>query len=281
MAYAQERDSLRQEMRQSVAGTVRYWPRVEGTGNVVASATASHNTYVVKDPSGAVVQASANATVTSVGSVSQLDLSIPAISTLGEDYRVEITWRQNGASVDYFDVVYFDVVLFPWGAPSVTLNDFLEERVDSEEILTRHGLKLSITAAEMAATYAIRARVELDRMIREQIVRDQTSAGYSSGSVSDVTSSTPPFARPHLILNRERLNNVERKLAVAAMFASDMSVPGVEGGDESGALHAFFRAEAETAWRSVGPLKYDTAGTLTPTHTNAITPKTVRLRRSW
>ena len=279
MAYAKELDGLRPEVRQGVASTLSFWPKIAGTGNVAASATASHNTYVVKDPSGLVIQSSANATRTTVGSVSRLDLSIPAISTLDEDYRVEITWRESGGSVDYFDVLFFDVVLWPWGPPSVSLNDLQEERADAEEICTRHGLKLAITAAEMAAIYAVRARVEIDRMVRDQIVSD--SNGFAqSGQIH--LSSAPSRGRPHLILNRERLNLVERKLAVRCMFEADMTDPEPGSGDESGALFAHFKASAESAWRSVGPLKYDSGETLTPTIEDAIKPSSQLVsRRPW
>lgn len=279
MAYAKELDQLRQELRQGVAGTLVFWPKIAGTGNVAASATASHNTFVVKDSSGNTVQASANATRTTVGSISRLDLSVSALSTLDEDYRAEITWRESGGSVDYFDVVFFDVVLWPWGPPSVSLNDLQEERADAEEICTRHGLKLAITAAEMAAIYGVRARVELDRMVRDQVVTD--SGLYpQSGHVS--VPGVPARGRPHLILNRERLNLVERKLAVRCMFEADMTDPEPGSGDESGALYAHYKAAAESAWRSVGPLKYDAGQSLSVTVEDAIKPSSQLVtRRPW
>jgi hypothetical protein len=281
--YSKELDELRAEVRQSVASTLRWWPKIAGTGNVLASATAADNTYIIYDSSNTVVQASANATNTDVGTeYSYLTFSVPAIATLQEDCRVEILWKQRSASVQYRDVLFFDVVLYPFGHPSVSLNDLLEERPDCAELLDRLGVLLGHSTGDsakngMAAVLAYRARVELEAKVRDAVASKQGEGGsYSS---TDLPSVSDRYTRPRLILNRERLNRVERKLACMLMYAADMTAP--EGEDESAALYRHYRLEAETAWKGIGPLRYDTSEDLVPDSTIVEISRVKQLARSW
>lgn len=282
--FSRENDELRRELRLSVAGTLRWWPKLDGA-NVLLSTTGGEVSVIIKDPGGSTIQTISDATsgVTDIGSpaeYSYLDISASAISVLDEDYSAHITWRQRGASVDYLDVIWFDVVRWPWGQPSVSLNDMLEERPDAADILLRHGLRLGYSSATAAATmagvYAVRARVELDAKIRDTIEADrvrasETSTGQGGGD---------RYTRPNLVLNRERLSRVERKLAMRLLFAADMGDP--EGGDESAGLFRFYDAEAERAWRSVGPLKYDgPSEDIVATETITDIARSRTLRRAW
>jgi len=256
MAYARELDSLRQELRQSVTGTIVHWPKVNGA-NVVGSAVAGEVTFQVYDSSGTSIQGPTNLTPTTVGDVSRFDVSVSAIATLDEDYSVKILWIESGGSTTYIDMVYFDVVLYPFGPPSVSLNDMLEERPDVQETLDRHGQLLGYTAGDtaketMAAIYAVRARVEMDAMLRAQVALDQANAN-ASPAIHPATQSR--YTRPNLILNRERLNRLERKLAMKLVYEGDMAQ--LEG--ESMFLYEHYKSAAESAWRGIGPLKYDAA----------------------
>jgi hypothetical protein len=284
VTYARELDELRREVRKDVATTLKFWPKIDGA-NVIAEDTGSVNVFTVYDSNGAVLQASTAATVTDIGSpdeYSYLTLSIPAISTLQEDCTVQITWYQDTIATAHFDVISFDVVLYPLGGPSVSLNDLLEERPDCGEVLDRLGVLLGYTTGDaakkgMAAVVAYRGLIELDGKIRNAVAKSQNSDVPSY--TSTLTSGTPIYTRPYLILNRERLNAVERKCALKALYAADMSEP--EGDDESAALYRFYAQEAETAWRGVGPLKYDSVEDLVPDTELTGLNRCVSLRRRW
>lgn len=273
--FTAELDDLRLEVRKSVATTLSFWPKVSGSGNVYVSATP---TFTVYDPDGASVQASSNASLTQINTneYTRIDCAVPAIGTLGEDYRIDILWVDDATSTARRDQVYFDCVLYPYGPPSVSLNDLLEERPDAAEILARHGALLGFSAstaqAQMASIYAVRARVELDALIRDQVRQDSQSESYTSTGIS-----ADHYTRPNLILNRERLNRVERKLAMRQLFAADMSSP--EGEDESAALFRFYADESDKAWRGIGPLKYDSSEDLVPDETVTDLGRVRALRR--
>ncbi len=250
MAYARELDSLRQEARQSVATTIVFWPKNNGLNTAVET----DGTFEVFDPAGSSIQGPTTIDGTLVDDVDRYDIPVSAIADLDEDYRVDVLWEVAGESFVHRNSVYFDVVLMPYGDPSVSLNDLLEERVDIGEVLDRHGQLLGQTAGDVAqefaaAVYSVRARVELDAMIRSQINADAGTMADPSHPTTYATGRT----RPHLILNRERLNRVERKLALRAIYASDM---GSEDGEESW-LWRHYDAEVQRAWAGVGPLRYD------------------------
>lgn len=271
MAYAKELNNLRQELRLSTAGAISHWPKVAGTGNVGASAA----TYVVYDPSGTALQ-SGSCTITDSGGVDRLDVTVSAISTLDEDYYIAYSWTQETVGATFVDYVYFDVVRYPYGNPSVSLNDLQEERPDIGEILTRQGtlLGLSSPAEEMASVFAVRARVELDAMIRADVSARASSAGPTEGRTS--TGETI-YTRPNLILNRERLNRVERKLALMLIYASEMTDP--EGTSEPDGMFRYYRDAVQSAWTSMGPLKYSDADSLLVTDTLTGLGRTFSLQR--
>lgn len=266
-AYVRELDELRQEVRQNVAGTISFWPKVAGTGNVTATAAS----WEIYSPSGGSALATGSGTISAVGtpSISRIDIAVPAQATLDEDYQARITWRASGESADRFTVVMFDVVLVPWGPPTVSLNDLLEERAEIGAVLERLGRRFSpvLTEQEMAAIYAVRARVALDVKIRSRIEEDAARGSEQA-------------RRPHLILNQERLNRVERLLALAAIYQADMSNPDDEE-DDSAAMFRHFTLEGDSAWASVGPLKYDRIEDLVADSVESGAGRIVRTRRSY
>jgi len=262
MAYARELDSLRQELRLDTAGTIVFWPKLNGA-NVAVSAVGGECYFQIYDASGTSIQAQTNIDGTLVGDVDRFDIPADAISTLDEDYRADIFWTVASGSVVYRDAVFFDVVRYPYGPPSVSLNDLLEERPDVGEVLDRHGQLLGYTAGDTAketaaAIYAVRARVEIDALVRTQVTAD-AAVGSARAPVHPTTGSV--YTRPNLILNRERLNRVERKLAMRLVYEGDQT-----GGedDEGNWLFLHYKRAAEYAWASVGPLKYDQSEDMVP-----------------
>lgn len=282
MAYARESDELRRELRRGVNTTFPWWPKVDGA-NVRLAAGA---TFYVYSPAGVLLQDSTGVSDVLVGAISRGDLVIDASkfgTALGEDYQIRITWREYGTTFDRFDLAHFDIVLYPFGPPSVSLNDLLEERPDVGEVLDRLGQLLGYAAGDAAretaaAVFAVRARVELDARIRDAVAADAAKFAAPSYTSTGASSSSDLYTRPRLILNRERLNRFERKMAMALVYAADASNP-LEGDDEASALHRFYRDAAEAAWRGVGPLRYDSTETLKPSETLTGLGRTVRMER--
>lgn len=244
MTYQRELDDLRTEIRTDVGGTIRYWPKADGE-NVQATSGA---TYQLRNPDGTLRSAGVvNPTDVGVPAISYYDIPVSAALPLDEDYTVRIAWTRTSDSSTHLDVRTFDVVHSPYPG-TVSLNDLREERPDIDVILARIGSRLGLTpgseAEEAAAVFASRARVELDALVR--------NAATEIGSI-----------RPRLILDRARLNRVERKLACMLVFASIAKDPN-EGEDESSALYRFYRDAADAAWRSMGPIKVDASEDLVP-----------------
>lgn len=241
MTYARELDDLPWEAARGVATTFGFWPKVDGE-NVRAAASPTVEVY---NPSG-VLLSSPTPTVTDSGtpSVSRITFTVPAQTTLDEGYSVRVTWRVFGTTDDRSYVRLFDVVLFPFGGPAVSLNDLLEVRPDIGYILDRIGTNLlgftSNAREQAAAVFCLQARIELETMVRTTMV------AQGEGT------------RPSLILSRERLNRTERLLAVALVYEAISDNPG--GGEAANdAPGPFYRRQALAAFQALGPLKYDAA----------------------
>lgn len=270
MTYQQELNDLRRELIKSEATTLSWWPKVLGQ-NVDVSSTPSDNTFTVHKPDGTEIQGTTNASRVVITPDARLDMAVNAIADLDEDYQVRLTWKETGGTV-HKELLHFDVVLVPFGPPSISLSALREERPDIADYLVRFYRKILPAGAastdeeraEVAAgIYAVRARVELDALIRAQINEDAQQA-VSSYEHADTEQTR--FTRPRLILNRERLNRVERKIAMKLIFAADAKDP-EDGSEDSAALFRHFRGEANTAWKSIGPLRYDTDDDLVPDRT--------------
>lgn len=259
--YTPEMDELRQEVRRGVVGELVYWPKSAGAGNVQPEASPA---YTLHRPDGTQL-ASGTGAVAQVDAAYRIAVAVPGIDRLDEDYQARITWRVEGESIDRLEVVAFDVVLWPFGPSSVSLNDLLEERPEVGRTLERFGRLFTPTRTpqQMAAVYAHRARVELDAKIRAQVERDH--------------QTNPKARRPHLILNRERLNRVERKIAMALIYAAECSNP--EGDTESAGLLRYYRGETDAAWASLGPMKYDASQDLVVDTVEHNATRMIRMRR--
>lgn len=255
MVYTPELEGLRREVRRNIATTLIYWPKLDATGNITASATASDNTYEVFDYGGTSIQASANIAVAAVASVgSRFDISIPAIDTLREDYFVRMRFRQTGVATVYQETFYFDVVTEPWGPSTVSLNNLQDLIPTIGDRINRQALAVGRTQEQHASSIAYHARVQLDEWLRSKIGEDASVAGQSIN-----TSGVVPvgrYVRPRLILNKERLHTIEVKLTLAYVFRGDMQRD-VESEEQSANLFEYWLKEAETAFRGMGPLKYD------------------------
>lgn len=272
--FVTENDALRREVRKGQATTLSLHPKLAGVNAAVSSAT-----YTVVTPAGSITTGPSAASIVTIGDYSRLDMAVPAQTILDEDYRLDIEWTStSGAS--RFATLQFDVVLHPFGDPSVSLNSILEERPDAQDRLQRMGLRLGFSpsdaAARMAGVFAIRARVELDAMIRDSIAQD--ASRLSPQNLTTALAPLTRYSRPHLILNRERLDRVERKLAMRLLFAADMQ-GGPDSQEEAASLFAHYDREVDTAWRQVGPLKYDSAEDLKTDTTLEDVSRSIRLRR--
>lgn len=281
MVYVRELDDLPWEVRRSTAAVLRYWPKREGR-NVVASSTAGHCRYAVYDPQGAVVQAEANVAPTTVDGRSALDLAIPAISTLDERYQVRIYWRETGAAQtsEVFDVRLFDVVLFPFGGPSTSLNDLLELRADARDVLDRMGQRLGYAAGDEAREYAaaicaVHGRIALEARVRDAVAQEARSAPSETVAT---TRGRSQYTRPALILDRARLARCERMEAMAHAYRSIALGP-EESDDPASQAYRHFRDGAGLAWQQVGPLAYDAGETLQPTSELGSIGRLTRVRR--
>ncbi|MEQ8278330.1 MAG: hypothetical protein RMA76_38160 [Deltaproteobacteria bacterium] len=239
--YVPELDELRWEVARNTAGVVSFFPKVPGTGNV----TATTATYELFDPLGNSI-GTGSATIAAVGtpSVSRIDVPVPALATLDEDYQARIVWRETGGSSDRTAIVLFDVVMYPLERSVLSLNDLLVLRPEIGQVLERLGLRFSPALSDeaMASEYGYQARLELDAMIRAQIEQD--------------AARDPKNRRPNAVLNRERFMRVERNLALKIIYFADCSNPESEE-DESAGLGRYYRTQADQAWASIGPLKYD------------------------
>lgn len=246
MTYARELDDLPWEATRAVATTFGFWPKVDGE-NVRA---ASSPTVQIYDPSGNLISSSTG-TVADSGtpSVSRISFTVPAQTDLEEKYSAHVTWRVFGSTEDRQYIRLFDVVLYPFGGPAISLNDLLEVRPDIGYVLDRIGTNLLGFASngreQAAAVFALQARIELETMVRTSMVAQGENL------------------RPALILRRERLARVERLLAVALVYESIADNPG--GGEaDNDAPGPFYRRQAEAAFRSLGPLEYDRTEDLVP-----------------
>ena len=256
MAYAAEWDDIRQELRASLAGTVIFWAKVDGTGNTTASSVAGDCTFEVFDCVGTSIQAVANITPTAVTGVgSRFDCAVSAISTIAEDYRLDLIWKVSGGA-KVLDRIYFDVVAEPWGRSTVSLNSIISLCPDLQDRITRQGARLSQTAEQRASTLGHLARVELSEMLRAQVLEDvpRLTPVMSATSLGRLTPDG--YLRPRLIKDRARLHAVETKLAIAICLRGDLRAD-VDEGDGVHALYSAWMEQALASFKSMGPLRYD------------------------
>ena len=232
-------DDLTQELRKDVAGTIYFHGKVDGEQVTVSSAT-----FVVYDPGGAQIQGTTSATITTTSGASRINCAVSALAILDEDYRVEITWVENSNS--HFDVVFFDVVLYPFGQPMITYSDIVGERADADDILTNLAPKLGLsTSSDAAGLYALKGHVALDGLIRTSVSDHNTGVGLGN------------YTRPYLILNRERLRPTALYLTMREMYKADAKDFGEDVEESSAKAYQEYKSLAEAAWRAVGPLKFN------------------------
>ena len=260
MTYIRELDELPWEAREGVPITFRYWPKVDGR-NVLASSVAGEVTFSVFKPDGVQVQGPTTVTPATVSitsrNISRFDLPVAGLADRGEGYQVRLTFREDGQTFDHFDARTFDVVLWPFDQPRVSLNDMLEERSDLGPTLDRIGQRLNFVAGDdaqerAASVIAIRARWDLYSMVRDAIRQDAKAASEVNAPATQASRRT----RPNLILRREPLYRVERFLAMKNVYLSIAKDP--EDGDrEADTLYRLYRDQAARAWQMVGSLEYD------------------------
>ena len=267
--FETELDGLRREVRAGQSSVLAYWPKVNARNVTVTAASAglfSETGTSLGALSCAIVEAGFNDEDTPESTYSRIDITVGALD-LGQNYAVEVTFTAGG--LPHVDTFTVDAVAFPiLSASLLSLNDLLEVRPDVIDVLRRQGLRLgytSATAAEsMASVYAVRALMELDERINDMV---REARGF----------------RPALILHRDRLHRPLRYTALKMIYAAESSNP-EEGEDEASGIYRHFRAAADAAWRSVGPLQFRSVTTDDPTISAARRigdTRVVSYRRAW
>lgn len=249
MSYLLQIDDLPGEAVLNVGGTLTWYPRVQGTGNV----TATTATYELLDAAGTSL-GTGSATITAVGTPAVSRVTVPVsagqavvLSDL-QPNTCRLAWRIAGDTVDRVNVLVWEVVRVPWASEAlVSLSDLQTVRPTVGLVLRRQGALLELaTGAEAeaaAAGHAYRAHCMVDSMIRARAT--------SQGTV-----------RPRLLFDRARIAGlVEVPLTLSLVFEADARAPGpvVDGGgdDEAASLARWYRAQAYEAWASIGALPYD------------------------
>lgn len=288
MAYSLELDDLRQEVRKDTASTVIWWPKIDGAGNITASAVAGQCTYEIRDAANIVVQASANITPTVVTSIgSRFDFSIPAIATMAEDYFVLLTWQVAGETFVHTQTIFFDVVREVWGPSTVSLQVLQTLQPDIGDRILRQAARLSQTDKQRASSIGHLARVELGEWIRASVTADVARILSSISAPRTTTTFTRPlitdgYLRPRLIKDKSRLSTVEAKLAVSIAYRSDARAGDDDDEAPADAVAAMAKdwlEQARASFMAMGALRYDLDEDLTAD--TLITPAThfVNMRR--
>lgn len=233
MAFAQERDELRAEVKRATSGSVTYWPKVDGLNATVSAAY-----FEVFGSSGETLQAETSATISAVADVgSMLTFSIPAIDAYHDGARIDVRFTAGGT--EYYDTLLFDVVRTPWlRSGGVSLNDLREERPDIDIICDRVGQRLGYSSGDEAQTqtaaiHGYRARVVLDSWLR-------------------ASSSEVGKLRAALVVDRRAMIRVERLLALHLLFLGLATNP-VDGDDETSSLARYYETSARAAFQALRP----------------------------
>lgn len=254
-----ELDQLRQEITLGLDSTqyLRVYPKVAGTGAVTGADAAA---YALADAGGnAVASGTVNFDDTEgayLVPVAPADYGDPE-----ERCKLTLDWVYSGTT--YRAVVLFDVVRHPYAATSLV---GLADLEDLEPYAKRHLVKLAnqlgvtgtdtAKAEALASRFAYQARVEVD--------------GWVRAAATDLGTT-----RPAAVLDRTALARVERLMALALMYN------GMGGGPESEAQAKAkdYKARAQEAWRTLGPVAVDTDQDLVEDATTDLGAQLVVTRR--
>jgi len=262
MGYRFERGDARPELRKGFAGTITWWPKVDGLGNVLVSSAA----FALYKPGGEVLQASAAVTPTTVDGASRLDLAVDSIGELGEDYFAVVTFTpdatEHGAAEAFERVaqLQFDVVLQPWGDSWVSLSA-LEGRVPGVRARLLRQVDaydpdgtLELTVDQLASQWAHRAHAELARRIRTKIAVERAGAASRTFAAGPLMPAEA-YTRPRLIVDRLALEPVEVALALSMIFEADIAEG--EGQTEAKTLADYWTERTRVLFGELGNLAYD------------------------
>lgn len=254
MSFVFERDEKHQEVRKDVAGTLRFYPKLDGSGNIELDInTIDNHSVEIFDPAGRLITAAAGVTVYSDGvpGIARIEFSVPAIARLGENYFALLRYKPLTLTTQQVATLYFDVVLQPWGDSSVSLNDLMSRVANIRPRLEQQRLRLDPaiagnngTVETLASQHAYLAHQELFTMLRGRIAQDTVSSGGIK-------------TRPSLICDRKVLHPLEVALTLKAVFQFDLS-----GGDttltsEAKALFKHWSEQADKLFAALPPLAYD------------------------
>jgi len=257
VTFAAELDDVRQQIRQEGTTTIRFWPSVAGSGNVLITGTPTFS--ILKDTTTAI--STGNATATTVDGITKISISIDAsdktVWELRENYAAIITWAHGGET--HVSTVRFDCVLEPVTDLNITLNDFIEEVVDMDERLERQAAIQAAgrTAEQAASLLAVKAWGDVRRWLKAN------------------AESTGGFL-PRLIIDREGLRRVVIARAISRAYRADGGGPD----SESYLLHEDWLIESQARFKELGPLAYDSNEDRIEDSTIG-SWATVRTRRTW
>lgn len=238
-----ERDEGPYEVQVNRAGSLRFWPKVDGIGRVTVDAGAAATIY---DPFGNAIQSSPTVAIDAVNGASRITITVAAISQLDENYYAELTYTPAAANAPY-DYLHsvplrFDVVRNPWGQALVGLDELAGRFPAIRSWLTQHitnlddDASLSLTVEQVASRWGSLAHAELHRRIKATISED-----------------VRPYAvRPRLIIDRHALQPVETAIALRMIFEA--------AEDDAGAARALaedWRRIADGELAAMPPLVYD------------------------
>lgn len=244
MGYELQSDLVRPEAKQGQATPVSLYPTLNG-----ARVSALGSTWEVFDRSGkSYGSGTTNPTSVMVGtkSVSEFQLTIPAISDLDEDYRLEVTWT-DASSMQRVSIVTFDVVIAPLG-DTLSYSDLQEELQSVGPMLVTFGQRLGETGTDEAkrdrAMYVLakKARAEMIAWLR--------------------TAEGP---RPYMIIDRYAINPVERTIALRDLFLSIAKNP-EDGEISADASYRHYRMLAKERFANLR-IAYSEDDDLTPDDT--------------
>jgi hypothetical protein len=238
MTYESELDDVRQTIATGTStGSVVFWPKVAGTGNVAISGSATYSLFKPGDAADAVPFATGTATATTVGAVTKLTITVNATSTtslpIDEYYRATIAWTYS--STPYVSNVFFDICRDPF-SPHVSLNDVVEEVSDMEVRCSAQAVRMESgrTADQHASVLGVKAWNDVQTWIRQQA----ESKGY---------------ILPYAIVDHEAIRRVTVAKTVARIYRAEGGGPD----SESWQLADWWDKEAKARFEGLPPIRYD------------------------
>ena len=198
----------RYEVQRNAQRTISYFPMVEDVGRVAVSIVPGEVTYAIVDSANVAVQASGNATIVDTGlGYSRIDCIVNPIATLGESYRLTISWRRplEVLAQARTQQIRFDVVAQEW-VTEVTLDTMRSLFAPIAERLAKQGRyhTPALTAEQVASIRISDAQDGFDNVLRRVITQGRIQS------------------RASLVPDPQIFDRIVAHLSVALTFKSDL-----------------------------------------------------------